>query len=132
MKKYILSIICIIAVFTLYSCSKTVNDSLTFKNLTEGSLFINFRGSIITVPAGQTTSVKEIPQGQYGYATTYEVPASATTSSEQGPLSGTVTINAGTKILIFYTSTFQNGAYKVFATLSNSDNLSQSSSVTSP
>lgn len=126
MKKFILSILCLIAVFSLNSCSKSVNNSLTFQNQSEGDIYINFRGGIITVPAGQTSSIKEIPQGKYGYATTFTVPAGASSSSSQGDISGTFTVNAGTKILLFYTSTLNNGAYTLYVTVSNSDDLSQS------
>ncbi len=129
MKKIILSILCIIAVFSLNSCSKSVNNSLTFNNQSEGTIYINFRGGIITVPAGQTSSIKEIPQGKYNYATTFEVPAGTTSSSSQGDISGTVTLNAGTKILLFYTSTLSNGSYTLSVTVSNSDDLSQSASL---
>ena len=104
------------------SCSSSISNNISFNNQTQGALYINFRGQIITVQAGQTSNVGKIPQGTYDYATTFSVPASATSASSQGNLTGTFTVSANTKILLYYTSTLINGAYTVYVTISNSDN----------
>ncbi|MHB1685898.1 MAG: hypothetical protein ACYCVH_00740 [Ignavibacteriaceae bacterium] len=109
----------------LSSCSNSVNNSITFQNLASGDVYINFRGGLITVPAGQTSSIKEIPSGIYSYSTTYSVPAGATSSSSQGNLMGTLNIKAGTKILFVYSSTLQTGVYTISITISNSDDQSK-------
>ncbi len=135
MKKFVpvLFVFFLVLVMCLNSgCSSTVNNSITFKNLSASDLYINFRGEVITVPAGQTSIVKEIPKGQYTYATTYSVPSSASNSSEQGDLAGTVKITAGTKILVLYSSAFINNVYYLSATLSNSDDQSTTSGTTNP
>ena len=108
--------------FGFISCSSSISNSISFNNQTQGTLYINFRGQIITVPAGQTSKVEKIQQGTYDYATTFSVPASATSASSQGNLTGTFTLSADTKILLYYTSTLLNGAYTVYVTISNSNN----------
>ncbi|MCL5031181.1 MAG: hypothetical protein M1480_19430 [Bacteroidetes bacterium] len=115
------------ALINLVGCSSSANNSITFNNSTESDIYINFRGSLIDIPAGQNSVIKEIPKGTYDYATTFAVPAGTTSSSSQGNLSGTLKIQAGTKILFLYSSTFSNGTYTVFVTMSNSDNQSATS-----
>ena len=113
---------CLVAIISFAGCSSSSNNSVMFTNYTQGDIYINFRGSLIDIPAGQNSVIKEIPKGTYDYATTFSVPAGTTSSSSQGNLSGTIKVQAGTKILFLYSSTFSNGAYTVYVTMSNSDN----------
>jgi len=133
MKTWLLSFgVIVLTVFLQLGCSGSINNSITFKNLSDGDIFINFRGSEITVAAGQTTVVSNIPKGKYSYFTTYTVPAGVTGSSAQGNMSGTVTLNAGTKIQLIYASVILNGTYNISVTVSDSDNLGTSSNIAFP
>src|ERR1035437_29158 len=89
-------------------CSGKVNNSVTSRN------------SVI---------VQEIPKGIYDYNTTYSLPVGSIGGSIQGDYKGTLTITAGTKITILYSSTQINGSYIVFASVSSSDDQG---TVTSP
>ncbi len=120
-RNYLFLVFFVFGLISFGGCSSTSNNSVTFTNYTQGDLYINFRGSLINVPAGQNSVIKEIPKGTYNYATTFSVPAGTTSSSSQGNLNGTIKVQAGTKILFLYSSTFSNGAYTVFVTMSNSD-----------
>ncbi|MHB8578327.1 MAG: hypothetical protein ACYDA4_00490 [Ignavibacteriaceae bacterium] len=115
----------------LSGCSNTINNSITFQNLASGDVYVNFRGSLITIPAGQTSSVNQIPNGTYNFSTTYSIPAGALSSSSVGNLSGSLVIKAGTKILFVYSSTLQSNVYVLSVTESNSDSQS-ATSVTGP
>lgn len=131
MKNWILfTAVVLIFSFNLISCSSSISNSITFNNQSQGEIFINFRGQIISVQSGQTSRVQKIPQGTYDYATTFSVPANATNASSQGNLNGTFKVSADTKILLYYTSTLISGAYTVYVTISNSDN--QSTTTTNP
>ena len=133
MKKWCLFLLTVTTVFSLtayWGCSTSVNNSITFKNLAAGDIIVNFRGQDISVAAGGTGVIKEIPQGTYKYETTYSIPAGATSSATTGDVAGQVVINAGTKILILYSSTLINGVYTLSATTSNSD--TQKISTTGP
>lgn len=112
----------------LMGCTNSINNSVTFKNISDGDIYINFRGSVITVASGQTTVVSNIPKGLYSYSTTYSVPATASSSEAQGSVTGTLTLKAGTKILFLYSSTLFNGTYTLYVTISNSDDQSTSTS----
>ncbi|MBK7379462.1 MAG: hypothetical protein IPJ03_10725 [Ignavibacteriales bacterium] len=111
--------------FVGLDCSSSLENSITFQNLASNRIFINFRGELITVEAGETKIVKEIPKGLFTYSTTYEIPAGAQGSSTIGDVSGEMNIFAGTKILIVYSSTYLAGTYTLYATLSSSDDQSQ-------
>ena len=60
------------------------------------------------------------------------MPANSQSSFAEGAVSGEVTIKAGTKILIVYSSTYVDGTYTIFATISSSDDQSLNDVTTSP
>ena len=121
--RIITSITTLLLLLFFPACSSSIDNSITFKNLASGSILVNFRGEDISVPAGETVIVKEIPKGSYSYSTTYESPAGAQSSSEEGETSGTLSLDAGTKVLILYSSTYSNNVYTLYATMSSNDNL---------
>jgi hypothetical protein len=119
----------IISSFLILSgCSGKVNNSVTIQNLSAGTVYFNFRGNVITALTGATASVSEIPKGTYLYSTTYNVPAEALSSASQGDVKGTLTIAAGTRIMIIYSSTLISGAYILYASVSSSDSQTTTTS----
>ena len=115
--------ICFISSFFLINgCSGKVNNSVTFTNLAQGTVDVNFRGENITLTPGNSVIVQEIPKGTYNYDTNFSIPANALTGSSQGAVSGNLTISAGTRILIMYSSSLtNNNTYILYATVSSSD-----------
>ncbi len=113
-------------------CSSSVDNSIKFKNFASGDIYINFRGELITVASGKTVEIKDVTKGTYTYSTTYEVPANTQSTSVQGAVSGDITMKAGTKVLIVFSSTFVDGTYTVYATFSSSDDQTNTTGVTSP
>ena len=112
----------VLSFFILSGCSGKVNNSVTVQNLTLGTVYLNFRGSVVTAASGASATVSEIPKGSYTYNTTVSAPSGVTSvPTLQGDFKGTLIINAGTHISIVYSSTLVNGAYSVFATVSSSD-----------
>jgi len=114
----------IVSFLLLSGCSGKVNNSVTLQNLSGGAVYFNFRGNVVTALSGATASISEIPKGTYNYSTTYSVPAGALSASAQGAVTGILTINAGTKIMIVYSSTLINQQYILYATISSSDSQS--------
>jgi len=123
--KKILTIITILTISMsfLSGCSDTVGTKLTFQNFASNKVFINFRASLITVNAGESVDITDLPQGTYNYETTYEIPAGATNSTATGDVSGEVEFFAGTKILVVYGSTFIDFTYNINATKTSTDDL---------
>lgn len=124
--KKILTIVLLFAIGMsfLTGCSKTVENGLTIKNGASNKIYINFRGSLISIDANSTMELKGITRGTYTYETTYEIPAGTMSTKTEGAVSGTVTLNAGTKVLILFSSTFSDGTYTLSATISSSDDIS--------
>ncbi len=112
-----------ISMLAFWSCSSESDTSLTLKNLAAGAIYLNFRGEVTTVPAGRTVVLTELPKGTYAYVSTYSVPAGATSNTAVGELDGEVTIKAGTKVLILYSSTFTDAKYTIYATKTTNDDL---------
>jgi hypothetical protein len=124
MKKILALLFVLIIAF--WGCSSEGENSVTLKNSAAGTVYLNFRGEVTTVPAGKTVIISKLPQGTYSYITTYSIPAGATSSTEVGDLTGEITINAGSKILILYSSTFSENSYTIYASRTSSDNLDNS------
>ncbi len=125
MKKFLTLITFSLIIMTILSgCSDTVNNTFTFKNFATNKVFVNFRAKSIEVDPGETIVLSNIDRGKYLYETTFEVPASAISSKAEGAVSGDVTLSAGTKILIIYTSTLVDDAYTLSATISTSEAIS--------
>ncbi len=100
-----------------------------FKNAAASEIYVNFRGNLVKISSGNFVQIKNIPQGKYKYVTTYDIPTGVTGSSISGDVNGTVTINAGTKILVFYSSYISGGIYTLTATESNNDNQTKNNPV---
>jgi hypothetical protein len=134
MKTWLLSTGVIVLIILFYvGCSNSINNSVTFQNMADADVYVNFRGSVIDVASGQKTVINNIPKGNYNYSTTYTVPAGATGSATLGNLSGTVALKAGTKIFFLYSSTLLEGTYTISLNISSSDSVSTtSSSITLP
>lgn len=124
--KKILAIITILTISMsfLSGCSETVGTKITFQNFASNKVYINFRASLITVSAGESVEITDVPRGTYAYATTYEIPFGTTSSTAEGDVSGDITISAGTRVLIVYASTFVDFVYRINATKTTSDDLS--------
>ena len=129
MKKHYLFLF-LFSLTTLFfqGCKTTVDNRISFNNLSGSDLIINFRGQDIKVDVGQKVDINEIPKGTYTYATSFSIPVGATTASTFGEVSGSVNIKAKTKILIIYTSTLLNGIFTLTATFSSSDDQSNPTS----
>jgi hypothetical protein len=129
MKTWLLSTGIMVLTALLYmGCSSSINNNITINNLSEGDVYVNFRGSVIDIASGQTSVISNIPKGSYTYSTTYNVPAGVSGSATEGNMTGTLTVNAGTKILILYSSTLLGGTYTISVSISDSDNQTQTTS----
>lgn len=108
-------------VLSVQGCKTKLDNRVTFTNNSTTTLSINFRGEEIKVNVGAKTDITEIPKGSYSYSTSFSLPIGATSSSTSGDVTGTITINADTKVLVIYTSTINNGIFTLSATLSTSE-----------
>ena len=108
----------------LTGCTSNVGNKITLRNLASNKIYLNFRASVIEVNAGATSVISEIPKGTFTYETTFEIPAGTVSYKTEGEVSGELTLKAGTEVLIIYSSTFSDGLYTLGATLTTSEDLS--------
>ena len=121
MKKVLLIISSVLLLLMAYACQPSDATEFTFRNIASNAVYVNFRAELITVQAGETVVLKDVPRGTFAYETTYQIPEGATSSTTVGPVSGTVEFQAGTKALIIYSSTFIEGTYTIGATLTTNN-----------
>jgi len=111
--------------FFISGCKTTVTNSVTFKSIAIGNMYVNFMGETITVVPNGSKTVRNIPKGTYNYATSYDIPSGVTSASTMGAVSGPVVMNADTKITVLYSSSLQGtGAtlnYIISASISSND-----------
>lgn len=126
--KKVLAIIALLVISMSFftGCDNSTINSLTIKNGASYKIYLNFRGSLIAVePGNGKMEIKDIKEGTYTYETTFEYPSTATTVKTEGAVSGLVSLKAGTKILLFYSSSESTDrtTYTLNATISSSDDI---------
>lgn len=126
MKQKVIYIALVILSISLLSCSEGPLNKITVQNIADGDVVLNFRGTQVNIPSGQTAELQDIDPGEYEYETVFSIPAGATSSSSEGELSGTFILRAGTQILVIYSSVFdEGGSYTLFASITTSDDLDE-------
>jgi len=117
----------------LLSCSSDDPiNTISIENWASNDVSVNFKGSLTDVPAGTTVQLTDILHGEYEYETIYVIPSGATSFQASESCAGTLVLNAGTKILIIYTSVFLDGDYSISASITTSDNLSENGILPNP
>ena len=124
MKQKAIYFFLIVISVSLLSCSDDTINTITFTNLAAGDVAVSFRGTVTDVPVGATAELTNILLGEYEYETIFALPAGTTTYDAGEELAGTFVLNAGTKILVIYTSIIETGNYSISASVTSSDNLS--------
>ena len=133
MKHILISFLLISLSLTLLSCSDGPINKITLQNTADGDVYFNFRGTQTLVPSGSTIELQDIDKGEYEYETVYEIPVGATAFSAEGEMSGSFILGAGTKILVIYSSVFdQEGNYTIYASVTSSDNMSEDGILPNP
>jgi hypothetical protein len=113
--------------FFLGGCKTTVTNSVTFKSIALGNMYVNFMGETFTVVPNGSKTVRNIPKGTYTYSTSYDIPSGVTSVAISGAVNGSVEVNADTKITVLYSSSIQGTGeqknYIVSATISSNDKV---------
>jgi len=133
MKHKVTYLLLAILFISISSCSDGPINKITLQNLADGDVYLNFRGTQTLVPSGSTIELQDIDKGEYEYETVYEIPVGATAFSAEGEMSGSFILGAGTKILVIYSSVFdQEGNYTIYASVTSSDNMSEDGILPNP
>lgn len=132
MRQKAIYIFLIIVSFGLLSCSDDPINTITIENWASNDVSVNFRGSLTDVPAGATVELTNVLQGEYEYETIFVIPSGATSFEASESCAGTMVLNAGTKVLMVYTSVFIDEKYSISASITSSNNLSEDGILPNP
>jgi hypothetical protein len=124
MKQKAIFLFLILLSVSLSSCSDNPINTVTIQNWTEYDVSLNFKGTLTDVPAGTSTQLTDILNGEYEYETIFAVPNGAAYAVSE-TCAGTLVLKAGTKVLIIYTSSFDGTTYSLSASITTSENLSE-------
>jgi len=125
MKQKFLYLLFAITSISFLSCSDGPINKITFQNLADGDVYVNFKGSQIEVLSQSTVDLEDIDKGEYEYETIFTLPYGTTNFSSEGEMSGSFILKAGTKIIVTYTSVSNEGTYTIYASVTSSDDLSE-------
>ena len=124
MKQKAIFLFLILLSVSLLSCSDGPINTINIQNWTDYDVSLNFKGTLTDVPAQTSTQFTDILNGEYEYETIFTVPSGASYEVSES-CAGTLVLNAGTKVLIIYTSSFDGTTYSLSASITTSDNLSE-------
>lgn len=127
MKKQIifLFVLTIMALIGFTSCEPFIENKIIAKNLAAGDVQLNIRGQVYSVPSGETIILSDFKKGTFEYETIYTLPVGVTDFSSEGDVAGEMVLNAGTEILLVYTSTLTEGAYVVYGSMTTTDDVNR-------
>ena len=115
----------ILSVISFTSCEPFIENKITARNLAAAEVRLNIRGQLYSIPAGETLILNDFKKGSFEYETIYSVPAGATQFSAEGDVSGELVLNAGTEVLIVYTSTLVDESYTVYGSMTSTEDINR-------
>ena len=121
-----------ISLISLTSCEPFITNKITVRNLAAGDVQLNLRANLYNIPAGETFVLNDFKKGTFEYTTTYSLPAGTTEFSTDGDVSGQFVLNAGTEIVLLYSSTFIDNKYTIYGALTSSDDVNRSDPFVDP
>ncbi|MDT3695350.1 MAG: hypothetical protein ROY99_03090 [Ignavibacterium sp.] len=127
MKKQIVTLlsVIVISVISLTGCEPFLVNKIIARNLAAAEVKLNIRGQIYSVPSGETLILNDFKKGSFEYETIYSVPAGATEFAAEGEVAGEIVLNAGTEVLIVYTSTLVEEKYTLYGSMTSSDDVNR-------
>ena len=115
----------ILSVISFTGCEPLIENKITARNLAAAEVRLNIRGQLYSIPAGETLILNDFKKGTFEYETIYSVPAGATEFSAEGDVAGEMVLNAGTEVLIVYTSTLVDESYTVYGSMTSTDDINR-------
>lgn len=133
MKKQLIILLTLVAIslVTFTSCEPFIENKITIKNLAAAPVQLNIRGQLYTIIPDnhigepEITVLNDFKKGTFEYETIYTLPSGATEFSAEGDVSGEMVLNAGTEILLVYTSVLTDSAYVIYGSMTSSDDINR-------
>lgn len=115
----------VISLISFTSCEPFIENKITLRNLAAAEVQLNIRGQFHSIPAGQSLVLNDFKKGTFGYETVYSLPFGITKFSAEGDVSGEMVLNAGTEVLLVYTSVIADSAYVIYGSMTSSDDVNR-------
>jgi len=127
MKKQLIILFTLVAIslITFTSCEPFIKNKITLRNLAAAEVKLNIRGQLYSVNAGQSLVLGDFKKGTFEYESIYSLPLGATEFSAVGDCSGEMLLNAGTEILLVYTSVLTDSQYTIYGSMTSSDDVNR-------
>ncbi len=130
MKKHLIVFAVMVGILSgLIGCQPFIENKVIVQNNAAAAVKLLLAGKTYEVLPGEDLIIPDFRKGSFEYSTLYSVPEGTTTYSAQGDVSGTMVFNAGTEILLVYTSTTVTSGtsitYTIFGTLTSSDDINR-------
>ena len=126
-KLLILFTLVIISLISFISCEPLIENKITIRNLAAGGVVLNLRAQAYTVGAGQTLVLSDFKKGTFEFETLFSLPSGVTKFSAEGDVSGNMVLNAGTEVLLIYTSVTdsQDSTYTIYGSMTTTDDVNR-------
>ena len=126
MKKQFIILFTLAAIFVISfaGCEPLIENKITAINNASYKVTLNIRGQIYPIEAGESLVLNDFKKGSFEYSTVYLVPDGLTPAAE-GDVAGTMVLNAGTELLLVYTSIQDASSYTVYGVLTSSDDVNR-------
>lgn len=126
MKKQFIILFALAAIFVISftGCEPLIENKITAINNASENVTFNIRGKVYPIPAGESLILSDFSKGSFEYSTVYVVP-NGLAPSEEGDIAGTMVLNAGTELLLVYTSIQDVSSYTIYGVLSSSDDVNR-------
>ena len=126
MKKQIIILFTLvtISVISFTSCEPFIENKITAINNADYNVTLTLRGKSYPIPTGESLILNDFKKGSFEYSTVYVVPNGLTPAAE-GDVAGTFVLNAGTELLLVYTSITDASSYTIYGVLSSSDDVNR-------
>ena len=126
MKKQLIILFTLAAIFVISfaGCEPLIENKITAINNANYKVTLNIRGQVYPIEAGKSLVLNDFKKGSFEYSTVYVVPDGLTPSAE-GDIAGTMVLNAGTELLLVYTSIQDNSSYTIYGVLTTSDDVNR-------
>ena len=127
MKKQIifLFVLTIMALIGFTSCEPFIENKIIVQNQADGDVQFIIAGKTYDVNANSSLVLPDFKKGTFEYETIYQVPFGITDANAEGEVAGNMVLNAGTEILLKYTSIITDSSYTIFGILSSSDDVNR-------
>jgi len=115
----------VISVLNFTSCEPFIENKITIRNLAAAPVELNIRAKLYEILPGEDLVLSDYKKGTFEYETIYAVPFGTTSFAAEGDVAGEMVLNAGTEVLLVYTSTFVDQAYTIYGSMTSSDDINR-------